>query len=47
MMRVLSVIGILFLGAAFFYFLHHFWSGKYFCGIAGYADLSGTMSGGL
>ena len=31
----------------FFNFLHHFRSGKYFCGIAGYADLSGTMSGGL
>ena len=31
----------------FFNFLHHFRSGKYFCGIAGYADLSGAMSGGL
>ena len=47
MMRILSVIGALFLGGAFFNFLHHFRSGKYFCGIAGYADLSGAMSGGL
>ena len=46
MMRVLSVIGILFLGALFTSCIT---SGrvKYFCGIAGYADLSGTMSGGL
>lgn len=47
MMRVLSVIGILFLGGAFFTSCITSGRGKYFCGIAGYADLSGTMSGGL